>query len=185
MEPEDSLPYSQASWASPIQSTYPHPTSWRSILILSTHLRLGLPSGPDILLHDKKEKTCLPIDIALLVDSNVNTKETEKLSKLKDLEIKVNSMWKVKTKIVPVITGALGIIKKALDHNLQLLPGHRSAKELWKITLMSTAHSNCRVLREIALICCWNLYLLQDSHLTTTGGNKFQILDIRLPSRSK
>ena len=33
------------SWASPIQSTYPHPTSWRSILILSTHPRLGLPSG--------------------------------------------------------------------------------------------------------------------------------------------
>ena len=33
------------SWASPIQSTYPHPTSWRSSLILSTHLRLGLPSG--------------------------------------------------------------------------------------------------------------------------------------------
>ena len=33
------------SWASPIQSIYPHPTSWRSTLILSTHLRLGLPSG--------------------------------------------------------------------------------------------------------------------------------------------
>ena len=33
------------SWASPIQSTYPHPTSWRYILISSTHLRLGLPSG--------------------------------------------------------------------------------------------------------------------------------------------
>ena len=33
------------SWASPIQSTCPHPTSWRSILILSTHLRLGFPSG--------------------------------------------------------------------------------------------------------------------------------------------
>ena len=33
------------SWASPIQSTYPHLTSWRSILILSTHLRLGLSSG--------------------------------------------------------------------------------------------------------------------------------------------
>ena len=32
-------------WASPIQSIYPHPTSWRSILMLSTHLRLGLPSG--------------------------------------------------------------------------------------------------------------------------------------------
>ena len=33
------------SWASPIQSIYPHPTSWRSILIPSTHLHLGLPSG--------------------------------------------------------------------------------------------------------------------------------------------
>ena len=33
------------SWAIPNQSIYPHPTSWRSILILSTHLRLGLPSG--------------------------------------------------------------------------------------------------------------------------------------------
>ena len=33
------------SWASPIQSIYPHSTSWRSIIILSTHLHLGLPSG--------------------------------------------------------------------------------------------------------------------------------------------
>jgi hypothetical protein len=33
------------SWASPIQSIYTHPTSCRSILILSTHLRLGLPIG--------------------------------------------------------------------------------------------------------------------------------------------
>ena len=33
------------SWVSPNQSIYQRPTSWRSILILSTHLRLGLPSG--------------------------------------------------------------------------------------------------------------------------------------------
>ena len=33
------------SWASPIQSIYPHPTSWRSVLILSIDLRLGLPNG--------------------------------------------------------------------------------------------------------------------------------------------
>ena len=40
-----SVRHPSLSWASPIQSIYPHPTSWRSILILSTHLRLGLPSG--------------------------------------------------------------------------------------------------------------------------------------------
>jgi hypothetical protein len=30
------------SWASPIQSIHPHPTSWRSILILSSHPHLGI-----------------------------------------------------------------------------------------------------------------------------------------------
>ena len=39
------LRHSSLSWASPVQSTCPHPTSWKSILILFTHLRLGLPSG--------------------------------------------------------------------------------------------------------------------------------------------
>ena len=33
------------SWASSIQSVPPHPTSWRSILILFPHLCLGTPSG--------------------------------------------------------------------------------------------------------------------------------------------
>ena len=53
------------SWTSPIQSIYPHPTSWWFVLILSTHLRLTyriptfvagsfgldsiLPTGRDIL----------------------------------------------------------------------------------------------------------------------------------------
>ena len=32
-------------WANSIQSPQPLPTSWRSVLRLSSHLRLGLPSG--------------------------------------------------------------------------------------------------------------------------------------------
>ena len=48
MEPEGSLPHSQVPatcpYPQPARSS-PHPTSWRSILILSSHLHLGLPSG--------------------------------------------------------------------------------------------------------------------------------------------
>ena len=40
-----------------------------------------LTNWPYTVLHDKKEKTCLLIVIAIPDDSNVNTKETEKLSK--------------------------------------------------------------------------------------------------------
>jgi hypothetical protein len=39
------LRHPSLSWASSIQYIYPHPTSRRSILILSTYLSLGLPSG--------------------------------------------------------------------------------------------------------------------------------------------
>ena len=50
MDPEGSLPHHSAchlslSWASSIQSILPHPISRRSILILSSHLSLGLPNG--------------------------------------------------------------------------------------------------------------------------------------------
>jgi hypothetical protein len=77
---------------------------------------------PDIVLHGKMEKNCLLNEIAMPNDWNINTKETEKLSKYEDLEITVKRMWKVRTKIVSVITGALGTIEKALDQNLQSLP---------------------------------------------------------------
>jgi len=52
------------SWARSIQSILPHPTSWRSILILSSNLRLGIPSGlfpsdfPTKTLHKLIVHTC-------------------------------------------------------------------------------------------------------------------------------
>jgi hypothetical protein len=49
-------------------------------------------------------------------------------------------MWNVRTKIVLVIMGALGTMQKGFEWNLQLLPGHPSAIELQKITIMNTAH---------------------------------------------
>jgi hypothetical protein len=47
MEPEGSLQHSQVhtTRARSIQSMPPHPTSWRSVLILSSHICMGFPSS--------------------------------------------------------------------------------------------------------------------------------------------
>ena len=63
-------------------------------------------------------------------------------------------MWKVRTKIVQIITEALGRIKKGLDQNLHLLSGHPPANKIQKITLMITANIIHKVLESIALISC-------------------------------
>jgi hypothetical protein len=105
-----------------------------------------LANRPDTVLYDNKEKTCPLIDIAIPDNPNINTKEAEKLSKYKVLEIEVSRLWEVRTKTVPVITGALRTIKKGSDQNLQLIPGHPSSMEIQKITQMSTTHVNRKVL---------------------------------------
>ena len=46
----------------------------------------------------------------------------------------------MRTENVTAKIRVLGTIKKGLDQKLQLLPGHPSAIELYKITLMRTAH---------------------------------------------
>jgi hypothetical protein len=80
-----------------------------------------IANQPDIVLHDKIEKNCLLNEITMPNDSNINTTRTEKLSMYIDLKIGVSRMWKVRTKVMPVITGALETIMKGLDQNLQLL----------------------------------------------------------------
>jgi hypothetical protein len=93
----------------------------------------------DIVLNEEREETCLLIDTAIPDYSKFNKQKSYKTSKYKNLDVTVSRTWKVSRKIVPVLIGALGIIKKGLDQKLQLLPDHLSAIGLQKITLMNTA----------------------------------------------
>jgi len=55
-------------------------------------------------------------------------------------------MWNVKTKLIPVITGAAGTISKSLTQCLSNMPGKHEIKELQKITVLFTAHILWKVL---------------------------------------
>ena len=78
----------------------------------------------DIVLKNKKDKTCLLIDMTVPLDTNTSVKTTEKLTKYKDLEIEVEKMWGLKTTTVPVIMGALGTIKEDMENYSNKIPGN-------------------------------------------------------------
>jgi len=65
---------------------------------------------PDIVYHDKRHKNTLLI-VACPCDSNVALKQTEKLTKYRLLKDEVHRMWQTRVSIVPVVVGALGIVK--------------------------------------------------------------------------
>lgn len=95
---------------------------------------------PDIIIKDHKNKTCLLIDMSVPSDKNIAVKEFDKLSKYKDLEIEIEKMWNLKATTVPVIVGALGMIKKGTAKFVEKIPGQHSLCEIQKIVLNSTAH---------------------------------------------
>ena len=60
----------------------------------------------------RHEKSYLLIDIVIPTDKNISIKITDKLIKLyKDLEIEIKRMWGMKTKTIPIVIVALGVIK--------------------------------------------------------------------------
>ena len=70
------------------------------------------------------------IDVAISRDRNVIKKEAEKILKYKDLTIEIQCMWKVKTKVIPVIIGATGAISKSFRKYISNIPGNHEVKEL-------------------------------------------------------
>ena len=72
-------------------------------------------------------------------DSNISAKDFEKLSKYKDLEIEISKIWKRKTKTMPVIVRALGMIKKGTRKYVNEIPGNSSLAEIQKMVLNSIA----------------------------------------------
>ena len=86
------------------------------------------------------------IDVAISGDRNVIKKEAEMILKYKDLTIEIERMWSVKTKVIPVTTGATGTISKTCRKYVSNIPGNHEVKELHKTAILGTAHILRKVL---------------------------------------
>jgi len=101
---------------------------------------------PDIIIKNKKEKTCTLIDVAIPANRNVQ-KEGEKKLKYKSLCIEIQRMWNLKCMVIPVITGATGIVTRSLRKNLEAVPRKRSIHSLQKTAILRTSHIIWKVLQ--------------------------------------
>jgi len=97
---------------------------------------------PDIIIKNKKEKTCTLID----ADRNVVQKEAEKKLKYKRLSVVIKRKWNLKCTIIPVIIGATGILTRSLRKNLEAVPGKSSIDSLQKTAILGTSHIIRKVL---------------------------------------
>jgi len=50
-------------------------------------------------------------------------------------------MWKMKCKIVPVITGATGIVTRGLEENLEAIQGKHPIDSLQHTAVLGTSHN--------------------------------------------
>ena len=95
---------------------------------------------PEIVIKDRKEKKCICIDMSVPSERNVASKETEKLSEYKDLEIEVTRMWQMKTTVISVIIGALGLDTKRMNELVSKILGKISIEDIQKIVFLGTSH---------------------------------------------
>jgi phosphoenolpyruvate synthase/pyruvate phosphate dikinase len=77
---------------------------------------------PDIIIKNKKEKTCILTDVAIQTDRNITQREAEKKLKHKSLCTEIQRMWNVKCVVIPAVTGATGIVTRGLRKNLEAKP---------------------------------------------------------------
>ena len=72
---------------------------------------------PDIVLRYKKENMALFIKVSFPSDFGRNNTEIKKMTKYQHLRNEVKRSWKLKSaKIVPVVNGAIGMMKNNLTN---------------------------------------------------------------------
>ena len=100
---------------------------------------------PDLVVVDKKERSCKIIDFTFLGDSRIAEKEKDNIENYQDLGRELQKVWNVKVKIIPLAVGSVGAIPKQFGNRLNQIGITVGTAQVQKIVLLRTA----RILRKV------------------------------------
>ena len=100
---------------------------------------------PHLVVVDKKERSCKIIDFAVPGDGTIVEEEIDKIEKYQDVGRKLQKIWNVKVKIIPLVVGSLGTIPKQFGNRLKQIGITVGTAQVLKTVLLGTA----RILRNV------------------------------------
>jgi hypothetical protein len=100
-------------------------------------------NSPDIIIKNQKRENMH----TLRCDNTCRQKCCAKESGKEEFCIEIQRMWNLKCTIIPIITGATGIVTRSLRKNLEAVPGKDSTVSLQKTAILGTSHIIQKVLQ--------------------------------------
>ena len=100
---------------------------------------------PDLIVVDKKERSCKIIEFAFPGDNRIKEKEEDKIEKCQDLGRELQKIWNVKVKILQLVAGSLGAIPKQFSNRLKQSGITGGTAQVQETVLLGTA----RILKKV------------------------------------
>ena len=100
---------------------------------------------PDLIIINKKKRTCKIVDFAVPADHRIKLKECEKKDKYLDLSRELKKLWTMQVTIIPIVIGAFGTVTKGLLKGLEDLEVGVQVETIQTTALLRTA----RILRRV------------------------------------
>ena len=100
---------------------------------------------PDLIIINKKKRTCKIVDFAIPADHRIKLKECEKKDKYLDLARELKKQWNMQVTIILIVIGAFGTVTKGLLKGLEDLEVGGWVETIQTTALLRTA----RILRRV------------------------------------
>ena len=94
---------------------------------------------PDLLIINKKKRTCRIVDSADPSNHRLKLKESEKRDNYLTLERELKKLFNMKVTVIPIVIGALGTVSKGLIQGLEDMKVRGRVKTMQTISLLRSA----------------------------------------------